>query len=211
MRKANVLTQQSILMPDGVFIHPSAFVEENVTFGKNVKIWHQCHVRKNAYLGDHVSLGKGVFIDEEVLLKEGVRVQNSVNIYKGVNIAEWVFIGPNVSFTNDCFPRAGNKTWKIAETKVNPGVAIGAGSIIVCDITLGSFCMIAAGTVITRDIPPFHLVMGTPARWTHKICACGTTQFDLLDDECVYISPCCLQNLNEACLSYAREEVGKIK
>ena len=194
-----------------VYIHPTAIVEENVIFGKNIQIWHHCHVRQNAHIGDYVSLGKGVFVDKDVSLKEGVRVQNSVNIYKGVNIGEWAFIGPNVTFTNDRYPRAGNRTWKLSETVISPGVAIGAGSIIVSDITLGAFCMIGAGTVVTRDIPPFHLAKGLPARWTHRICACGKTQFDLLDENCDYISPCCLENLNDACLKIAEKAIQNIR
>jgi acetyltransferase-like isoleucine patch superfamily enzyme len=103
-----------------------------------------------------------------------VKIQNSVSIFHGVTIADDVFVGPNACFTNDYFPRAFNPDWKITETKIERGASIGANATIVCGHTLGEYCMVGSGSVVTKNVPPYTLVVGNPARSIGKVCKCGT-------------------------------------
>jgi acetyltransferase-like isoleucine patch superfamily enzyme len=192
------------------FQHETAFVENNVHIGDNSKIWHYCQVREGAVLGRDVSLGKGVFIDKDVKIGDGSRIQNGVSVYHGVRIREWVFIGPNVTFTNDRFPRAGARQWKLSETILMPGCSIGAGSIINCDITIGSFALVGAGSVVTESIPPFHMAYGLPSRLISKICACGTKKLDWEAGPDQLIQECCPQKLNDESLELAKKEIKRI-
>lgn len=190
------------------FIHPTAVVEPDAIVGKDVKVWHFCHVRKSAILNQGVNLGKDVYVDEAVEIGEYSRVQNGVSLYKGLEIAAWCFIGPHVIFTNDQSPRAGNTNWRVVPTKLKIGTSIGAGAIIRCGIELGDFCMIGAGAIVTKDVPSFHLAMGVPAKIEKMICACGQTQFDLGTDFKFMIQDCCRANLDPRALSLAIKSAG---
>lgn len=155
-----------------MFIHPSAEVEADVQIGEDTKIWHLCHVRRGARLGRECILGRGVFVDAGVQIGNCVKIQNYVSVFHGVTLEDGVFVGPHVCFTNDLFPRAVNADmtiksgtdWVVAETLVKAGSAIGANSTIVCGITIGQWSMIGAGSVVTKDVPDFGLVVGNPAR-----------------------------------------------
>lgn len=154
------------------FIHPTAEVEAGATIGENSKIWHLCHIRRDARIGSDCVLGRGVFVDAGVQIGSGVKIQNYVSVFHGVTIEDGVFVGPHVCFTNDMFPRAVNADmslkaaddWVLAETLVKAGAAIGANSTIVCGITIGRWAMIGAGSVVTKDVPDYALVVGNPAR-----------------------------------------------
>ncbi len=185
------------------FVHPTACIEDNVQLGKRSHVWHQSHIRESAIIGDDVSLGKDVFIDKNVVIAKGTRIQNGVSVYNGVNIKEWVFVGPNVTFTNDRTPRAGSKKWKISKTKLMEGCSIGAGSTIVSDVTVGAFSIIGAGSVLTESIPPFHLAYGLPARIVSKICACGETRLDLSAQATEYVRDCCQDQLKQEVVELA--------
>jgi UDP-2-acetamido-3-amino-2,3-dideoxy-glucuronate N-acetyltransferase len=185
------------------YVHPTAIIEDDVTMEEDVKVWHFCHVRKNAILRKNVSLARDVFVDLGVEIGSGTRVQNGVSIYHGVKIKSWCFVGPHVIFTNDMYPRAGNKNWHVIETVLDTGCAIGAGAIIRCGIELGEFCMVAAGSIVTRSVKPFHLVMGLPATESKMVCACGQTQFELNTPYSELIKDCCRENLHEDLLKIA--------
>lgn len=192
------------------FCHETAIVEKDVSIGQDTKIWHHCHVREGVTLGKAVSLGKGVFVDKDVKIADGSRIQNGVSVYHGVRIKEWVFVGPNVTFTNDRFPRAGAREWKLSETILMPGCSIGAGSIVNCDLTIGSFALVGAGSVVTESIPPFHLAYGLPSRIISKICACGTKRLELDARPDQYIQECCPVKLNDECLALAKSEIKRL-
>lgn len=155
------------------FIHDSAFVEDNVKLGNGTKIWHQVQVRRGASLGDNCIVGKAVFIDFDVKIGNNVKIQNLVSVYHGVTIEDDVFVGPHVCFTNDFLPRATNPDWTLVPTLVKKGASIGANSTIVCGSTLGEYCMVGAGSVVTKDVPAFALVFGNPARLQGYVCYCG--------------------------------------
>ena len=167
-----------------VFIHPLAIVEEGVTIGSGTKVWINSQIREKASIGENCVISKDTFIDSGVTIGNGVKIQNSVSIYQGVSIADDVFVGPNACFTNDYIPRAFNKEWEVTNTIVERGVSIGANSTIVCGLTLGEYSMVGAGSVVTRDVPPYTLVVGNPARIVGKICKCGTRLNDGICPSC---------------------------
>ena len=188
-------------------IHESAIVEEGVILGKGVNVWHFAHVRTGAELGDYVSIGKDSYVDAKVKVGRGTRIQNQVSVFSGVSIKEWVFVGPSVVFTNDLFPRVGNKTWKVVETIVSDGVAIGAGAVIRCGITIGPFAMIGAGALVTKDVPAFTLVLGHPAEGYKHVCACGQTVKDFGDPSYAPILQCCYSNMKDEVLEVAKSHI----
>lgn len=156
-----------------VFVHPTAEVEEGVTLGEGTRVWHQAHIRRNAVIGGDCNLGKNVFVDEGVVIGDRVKIQNNVSVYHGVELADDVFVGPSAVFTNDLRPRAASTDWKVSTTVVHRGASIGANATIVCGNQIGSCAMVGAGSVVTRDVAPYQLVVGNPARPRGWVCACG--------------------------------------
>lgn len=155
-----------------MFVHQTAEVEPGVLVGEGTKIWHFCHVRRGAQLGGDCVLGRGVFVDADVKIGDRVKLQNYVTVFHGVTIEDGVFVGPHVCFTNDLLPRAvnpdmspkGATDWVVSPTLVRAGASIGANSTIVCGTTIGRWAMVGAGSVVTRDVPDYALVVGNPAR-----------------------------------------------
>lgn len=146
------------------FKHVSAFVDQRAIIGDGTSIWINVQVREGAKIGQKCILSKDVYIDADVEIGDFCKVQNGVSIYKGVTIGDKVFVGPNAAFTNDKVPRAFDPNWRITETRIEEGASIGANATIVCGITIGEYAMVAAGAVVTKDVPPYTLVMGNPAR-----------------------------------------------
>lgn len=149
---------------DNVFIHKSANVALESTIGEGSKIWINSQIREQSEIGCNCIISKDTYIDTGVIIGDNCKIQNGVSIYQGVTIKDNVFIGPNVTFTNDKIPRAFNDEWKITPTFISEGVSIGANSTIVCGIELGEYSMIAAGSVVTKSVEPYSLVMGNPAK-----------------------------------------------
>ena len=164
-----------------VFVHESAVVEADVSIGPGTKIWHQVHVRTRAKIGKRCVIGKGVFIDFDVRIGDDCKFQNYACIYHGVELGRGVFVGPHVVFTNDLRPRAttpqfdllGDGDWEVGSTSVGDGCAIGANSTILPNVTIGKWAMIGAGAVVTKDVPAYGLVVGSPAHQIGWVCACG--------------------------------------
>lgn len=165
------------------FKHPTAIVEsENIGHGS--KIWHFVHIRERSAIGENSSIGKSVYVDTGVKIGDNVKIQNFVSIYQGVEIEDDVFVGPSVVFTNDLYPRA--FIWgeeRIIPTIVKKGSSIGSNATIVCGVTVGEYSMIGAGSVVTRDVPPFGLVLGNPARLKGFVCYCGTKLNKIIEDK----------------------------
>ena len=156
-----------------VFIHPLAVVDEGAKIGKGTRIWHFAHVRATASIGENCNIGKDVYIDADVVIGNNVKIQNGVSVYKGVTIEDDVFCGPHMTFTNDLYPRAFGDFFEISETLVKKGASIGAHATIICNTTLGEYCMVGSGAVVTKDVPANGLVVGNPARLVGFVCICG--------------------------------------
>lgn len=146
-------------------VHESAFVDDNVTIGEDTRIWHFVHVLPHTVIGAHCSLGQNVMAGPHVTIGNNCKIQNNVALYKGVTLADDVFCGPSCVFTNVLTPRAFvERKDEFRDTPVGKGATIGANATIVCGNSLGEYCMVAAGAVVTRDVLPFALVAGVPAR-----------------------------------------------
>jgi UDP-2-acetamido-3-amino-2,3-dideoxy-glucuronate N-acetyltransferase len=153
-----------LMSNQATYIHPSANVHPKAVIGEGSKIWINVQIRENAEVGEACIISKDVYIDAGVRIGNECKIQNSVSVYNGVTIAHQVFVGPNVSFTNDKVPRAFNTTWQITPTVVGRGASIGANATIVCGVSIGEYAMVAAGAVVTKDVAPYTLVAGNPAR-----------------------------------------------
>lgn len=153
-------------------IHPTAIVDDNVTIGEESRIWHFVHVTSGASIGKKCSLGQNVFIGKDVKLGDGVKVQNNVSVYEGVHVEDDVFLGPSCVFTNVNNPRAFiERKSEYRPTHVKRGVTVGANAVIVCGHTLGEYSFVGAGSVVTKDVAPYALMVGNPARrigWVSK-------------------------------------------
>ena len=147
------------------WVHPSAVVEEGASLGEDTKIWHFCHVMAGAVIGERCVLGQNCFIAGGVKIGDGVRVQNNVSLYEGVELEDEVFCGPSVVFTNVTRPRAFvSRRQEFEKTLVRRGASLGANATILPGVTLGEYAFVGAGAVVTRDVVPFALVVGVPAR-----------------------------------------------
>lgn len=147
----------------GAFIHHTAVIDEGAIIGDQSKIWHFCHVMGGAILGEGCSLGQNVFVADKVHLGRNVKVQNNVSIYSGVTCGDDVFLGPSMVFTNIKNPRSHiSRRDQYVPTQVEKGVSIGANATILCGITIGEYALIGAGAVITKDVPPFAMMVGNP-------------------------------------------------
>ncbi len=151
------------------FIHPSAEVSTDSRLGKNVKIWNCSKIREQVRIGELTNIGQCVYIDKNVVIGRCCKIQNGVQVYDGVIIEDDVFVGPNVTFSNDKYPRAFNIEWEITKTIVKKGASIGAGATIVCGVTIGEYAMVAAGSVVTKNVSSYTLVAGNPAKDIHSI------------------------------------------
>jgi UDP-2-acetamido-3-amino-2,3-dideoxy-glucuronate N-acetyltransferase len=151
-------------MADDVIIHATASVDPRAEIGAGSRVWINVQIRENAKIGAGCILSKDVYIDHGVSIGDACKIQNSVSVYHGVTIGNEVFVGPNACFTNDKVPRANNADWSVTPTLVKDGASIGANATIVCGITIGEYAMVAAGSVVTKDVEPYSLVMGNPAR-----------------------------------------------
>lgn len=158
------------------FVHESSYIDEPVMIGKGTKIWHFCHIMKNAEIGENCSLGQNVNVAGHVKIGNNVRIQNNVSIYEGVELEDYVFCGPSIVFTNDLTPRSrypkGAAGYK--KTLVKKEASIGANATIVCGHTIGAYAMVAAGAVVTKDVADYSLVAGNPARQIGWVCRCGS-------------------------------------
>lgn len=145
------------------FVHQSAIVDDGAEIGEDSKIWHFSHIMPKASIGSNCVLGQNTFVANDVRIGDRCRIQNNVSVYTGVEMASDVFVGPSVVFTNVLNPRAEvSRKDEFKQTKIEKGVSIGANATIICGVSIGSYAFIGAGTVVTRDVKPFALIVGVP-------------------------------------------------
>ena len=156
------------------FVHESSYVDEGAEVGAGTKIWHFSHVMTRARIGERCNIGQNVLVSPEVTIGNNVKIQNNVSLYTGVTVEEDAFLGPSMVFTNVINPRSHiNRKNEYKTTLVKKGASIGANATIVCGTTLGRYCFIGAGSVVTHDVPDYALVYGSPARLRGWMCQCG--------------------------------------
>ena len=188
-------------MMEQVFIHESAYVDADCQIGAGTKVWHFSHLMRGCHLGENCNIGQNVVIAEGVTLGRGCKVQNNVSIYQGVTCEDEVFLGPSMVFTNVLNPRAAvSRKSEYRPTLLKNGTTVGANATIVCGHTLGEYCMIGAGAVVTKDVPAYALMTGVPARRTgwvsrhgeklvfdendHAVCPATGEEYVLQNDIC---------------------------
>lgn len=164
-----------------VRIHASAEVAESAVIGSGVQIWHQAQVRERARIGANCIIGKGAYLDADVSIGANCKIQNYALVYSGCHLGDGVFVGPSAILTNDRYPRAITpdgrlkraNDWDAGVIEIEDGVSIGAGAVVVTGVRIGRFAMIGAGSVVTHDVPPHALMIGSPAVQTGWVCRCG--------------------------------------
>lgn len=162
------------------FAHESSYVDDNVNIGENTKIWHFSHILSGSNIGSNCSFGQNCVVGPKVNIGNGVKVQNNISIYEGVEVEDDVFLGPSMVFTNVTNPRAFIiRREEFKKTLLKKGCSIGANATIVCGVTIGEYALIGSGTVVNKDVKPFALMVGAPAKqigWVSK--AGNTLKFD---------------------------------
>ena len=164
-----------------MMIHETAQVSPKAKIGDGTKIWNNAQVRERATLGTNCIVGKDAYLDANVSIGNNVKIQNGVYVYHGATVEDGVFLGPRVCLTNDKFPRAialdgslkSDADWQVGKILIKMGAAVGAGSVVLPDVTIGQFALIGAGAVVTKDVPDYGLVIGNPARLVGFVCRCG--------------------------------------
>lgn len=160
-------------MPD-YFVHESSYIDDGAMIGNGTKIWHFSHIMSGARVGSYCNIGQNVVISPSVTIGDRVKIQNNVSIYTGVIIEEDAFLGPSMVFTNVVNPRSHvSRKNEYRTTLVRQGATIGANATIVCGVTLGRYCLIGAGSVVTKDVPDYALFYGNPAQLRGWVCQCG--------------------------------------
>jgi acetyltransferase-like isoleucine patch superfamily enzyme len=164
------------------YVHPTALVESEAV-GSGTRVWAYAHVLKNAHVGENCNIGDHAFVESGAVVGNNVTLKNHVCVWEGVTLEDDVFVGPQVAFTNDRYPRSprmaevrgryGDKNRWLVKTVVEQGCSIGANATIVCGVRLGRYCVIAAGAIVTKDVEPFALMIGSPARRVGTVCMCG--------------------------------------
>lgn len=167
------------------FVHESAYVDAGAQVGAGTRIWHFVHVMPGAVIGRDCSLGQNVVVMNGTRIGDRVKIQNNVSVYEGVELEDDVFCGPSMVFTNVINPRSHiRRKHEFQRTFVKRGASIGANATVLCGVTLGEYCFVGAGAVVTKDVPAYALVTGVPARPAGWVCACGVRLPDVAPLEC---------------------------
>lgn len=194
------------------FVHPSSYVDKGANIGKGSKVWHFSHIFSGADIGSNCNIGQNVSIADDVVIGNSVKIQNNVSIYDGVCIEDHVFLGPSCVFTNVTNPRSEISRKNLYErTLIRKGATVGANATIICGITIGRFAFVAAGAVVTTDVPDYGMVRGVPARRTAWVSRHGH-KLEKKDDKGHYICPesglkyCKTDSQTLACLDIDEED-----
>lgn len=156
------------------YVHESSYIDDNSKIGEGTKIWHFSHIMSNCQIGKRCNIGQNVVISPDVIIGDNVKIQNNVSVYTGVICEDDVFLGPSCVFTNVINPRSfieRKKEYK--KTLIKKGASIGANVTIICGNTIGKYSLVGAGSVVTKDVPDYALVVGNPAHIIGYVCKCG--------------------------------------
>jgi UDP-2-acetamido-3-amino-2,3-dideoxy-glucuronate N-acetyltransferase len=178
-------------------IHPNALIDPGAEIGKGTRVWAFAHVLKGAVIGENCNIGDFAFVESGAKLGNQVTVKNGVHVWDGVTAEDGVFLGPNCVFTNDRVPRSfirRSREQYLVSTLLRQGCSIGANATIICGVTIGKYAFVAAGSVVSKDVPDYALVMGVPARFQRWICECGNKiEFQKQNGSC----PSCTKRYQE--------------
>lgn len=191
----------------GCFIHPTATVDQGASIGEGTKVWHYSHISGGSKIGKSCNLGQNVFVAKNAEIGNNVKIQNNVSVYEGVILEDYVFCGPSMVFTNVKTPRCEyprNTSGDYLVTRVKKSASIGANATIVCGTTLGEYCLIGAGAVVTKDVPPNALMLGNPARISGWTCECGEV-ITFNGDQAI------CKNCNKEYLKIKDDQINKVK
>lgn len=168
------------------FVHESSYVDNNVTIGDNTKIWHFSHILSGTKIGANCSFGQNCVVGPNVTIGNGVKVQNNISVYEGVEVEDDVFLGPSMVFTNVINPRAFiARREEFKKTLLKKGCSIGANATVVCGVTIGEYALIGSGAVVNRDVKPYSLMVGVPAKQIGWVSKAGNTLKFNQNDEAV--------------------------
>ena len=177
-------------MEQAYFVHESSYVDEGCTIGKGTKIWHFSHIMTGCTIGENCNIGQNVVISPRVTLGKGCKIQNNVSVYTGVVCEDGVFLGPSCVFTNVINPRAFvERKHEYRQTVIKEGASIGANATIVCGHNIGRYALVGAGAVVTKDVPDYAIVYGSPARLHGWVCQCGEP-LQAMDTSAFYCPVC---------------------
>jgi UDP-2-acetamido-3-amino-2,3-dideoxy-glucuronate N-acetyltransferase len=176
-----------------LFVHESSYVDAGAQIGAGTNIWHFCHVMGSAKIGERCNIGQNVFVAADVTIGNNVKIQNNVSLYTGVVVEDDVFLGPSMVLTNVIIPRSHvSRKDEYKSTLIKQGASVGANATIVCGVTLGRYCFIGAGSVVTRSVPDYALVYGNPGRIQGWMCQCGVRlEFEKLAGQEQAVCPEC--------------------
>ncbi|MEN6348176.1 MAG: acyltransferase [Syntrophomonas sp.] len=167
------------------FAHESAYIDQSCEIGAGTKIWHFSHIMSGCCIGERCNIGQNVVVSPNVILGNGVKVQNNISIYTGVICEDDVFLGPSMVFTNVINPRAFiERKSEFKTTLIKKGASIGANATVICGNTIGSYALIGAGSVVSKNIPDYALIYGNPARLMGWVCKCGE-QLNFCSDKAI--------------------------
>jgi len=156
------------------FVHPTAIVDEGAEVGAGTRIWHWSHIMSGTKVGKNCNIGENAFVENGVVLGDNVKVKNNVALYTGLECEDNVFIGPNAVFTNVANPRSFiERKNEFKKTIIRQGATIGANATIVCGHDIGEYAFVGAGSVVTKTVPAYTMVIGNPAKWYAYVCKCG--------------------------------------
>lgn len=156
------------------YAHESAVIDEGAVIGQGTRVWHWCHIMKDVVIGEHCNIGENAFIETGVKLGNNVKVKNNVALYTGIECEDDVFLGPNCVFTNVSNPRSFiERKNEFKKTIIHKGATIGANATIVCGHDIGKYAFIGAGSVVTKKVPDYTMVVGNPAKFYAYVCECG--------------------------------------
>jgi UDP-2-acetamido-3-amino-2,3-dideoxy-glucuronate N-acetyltransferase len=186
------------------FVHESSYVDSDVAIGEGTRIWFFCHIQKGTQIGKNCSIGQNVNIGNNVVIGNQVKIQNNVSVYEGVELEDFVFCGPSMVFTNIAnprseFPQRGTQFY--IKTVVRKGASLGANCTIICGNTIGRYSFVGAGSVVTKDIPDYALVIGSPAQLAGWVCRCGeklSLSADIESEERTTCSKCSREFIKKA-------------